>query len=464
MNFASPTYAVFLAGVVLLYWLLPWRRAQHLLLLAASYAFYMWWDARFASLLCISTGIDFIAGARIADAESDRVRRAWLACSLVANLGILGFFKYFHFFVDSLIAAAGAVGLSLHEPTLQIVLPVGISFFTFQSMSYTLDIYARHLRPTRSLVEFGLYVAFFPQLVAGPIVRARDYLPQLQTRRHPDPAAWHTGMERILAGLVKKVVIADTLAAFCDGVFNAPLMHTTAEAWIGLIAFYGQIYCDFAGYSDIAIGSARLLGFRFQENFDRPYMARSPQEFWRRWHISLSTWLRDYLYIPLGGNRYGVRVQYQALVLTMLLGGLWHGAAWHFVLWGVWHGAWLVAFHAAQRRPDRKPLPLWLSWAGTQLIVCLGWGFFRAPDATRLGELMGALLRQDANLPSGAACEALLLCAIVVAIESARPLWAKLALRPRLDAVVRPLMYVAGIYAVLVLGRFNAAAFIYFQF
>ncbi len=463
MNFATPTYAVFIAVVAVLYWLLPQRRAQHVLLLVASYVFYAWWDARFASLLLLSTAVDFVAGARVAATPDARERQRWLWLSLIANLGILGFFKYCNFFVDSVVSGTAMLGMALPRPTLEIVLPVGISFFTFQSMSYTFDIYYGRLRPTRDLVQFGLYVAFFPQLVAGPIVRAREFLPQLETRRVPDAARWQQGLERILAGLVKKVVIADSLAAFCDPVFAAPGLHSSVEAWIVLVAFYGQIYCDFSGYTDIAIGSARLLGFHFNENFDRPYLARTPQEFWRRWHISLSTWLRDYLYIPLGGNRAGVRRFRRNLMATMLLGGLWHGAAWHFVLWGAWHGLWLVVYHARRRATDPDGARRLLGWAGTQAMVCVSWAFFRAPDSERLWELGKTLLRQDFAV-SPAALEAVGLCALVVAAESARPLWGRLARRPMLDLVLRPAVYVTCIYAMLAFGRFDAQAFIYFQF
>lgn len=466
MSFASPTYAAFLFAVVVVYWLLPWRRAQHVLLLAASYTFYAWWDWRFAGLMVASTLVDYVAGAAIAGTENARRRRGWLWFSLAANLGILGFFKYCNFFIDSAITVAGVAGVTLPDPALQIVLPIGISFFTFQSMSYTLDIHAGRLKPVTDPLAFGLYVAFFPQLVAGPIVRARHFLPQLDTRRPADPAQWHRGLERILVGLVKKVVIADSLAGFCDPLFNAPAMYTSVDAWIGLMAFYGQIYCDFSGYSDIAIGSARLLGFEFHENFDRPYLARSPAEFWQRWHISLSTWLRDYLFYPLVFSRRGPRWVAISLLITLTLSGLWHGAAWHFVLWGAWHGVWFLVFEASRRRrraARRPPLPGWAGWLGTHLIVCLGFWLFRAPDSARLLAYAQGLLRQDFTV-SPAAVEALILCGVVVVAESVRPMWHRLARRPALDLALRPALYVAGIYAMLAFGPFDAQAFIYFQF
>ena len=464
MNFLSPTYGTYLVLLFVVYWALPWRRAQHALLLAASYMFYAYWDVRFASLLAVSTLIDYVAGAAIGATDDPRRRRWWVVLSLVTNLGMLGVFKYFHFFVDSFLTATATLGLHLEGPAIHVVLPVGISFFTFQSMSYTLDIHGGRLRPTHDPIAFALYVSFFPQLVAGPIVRAREFLPQLTQRRVADPAQWQRGLEQILVGLVKKGVIADSLAYFCDDFFANPGTYSTVDAVVGLVAFYGQIYCDFSGYTDIAIGSAALFGFSLPKNFDRPYLARSPQEFWRRWHISLSTWLRDYLYIPLGGNRHGPRRQQWNLLHTMLLGGLWHGAAWHFLWWGGWHGGLLCANHAHRQNPARRTIPVWVAWLGTQAAVCLGWALFRAPDTTRLTQLGATLLRQDFAWPTPAALGSLGLCALVVGSELARPVWPRLAQWPWLDLALRPLVYVACMYAVLFLRPFDSQVFIYFQF
>ncbi|MCS6771639.1 MAG: MBOAT family protein, partial [Kiritimatiellae bacterium] len=370
MLFHRPTFWIFFAAFCAAYYI--GRRSIRLrnaIVLAGSYVFYAGWDWRFLGLIVFSTALDYMAGLGIGRAKSPRARRAWLWASLVGNLGVLGFFKYWNFFRDNAAALLEAIGLPAAPFTLDVILPVGISFYTFQTLSYTLDVYAGRIEPTRDLLAFAAYVAFFPQLVAGPIERARSLLPQFLTVRTIRADTLLRGADLIVWGLFKKTVIADSLAPFVDAAFaleRAPLALTAAAT----IAFGFQIYADFSGYSDIARGLARALGFELTVNFDRPYTAATLREFWRRWHISLSTWLRDYLYIPLGGSRGSAARTLRNLMTTMLLGGLWHGAAWHFVLWGGWHGLGLVL---ERRFPRLAGRALTLGW------VFAGWFLFRVP-------------------------------------------------------------------------------------
>jgi alginate O-acetyltransferase complex protein AlgI len=386
MLFNSPEYFIFLAAVLLLYFVLR-RRWQNWMLIAASYLFYGFWDYRFLSLIVISTLVDYFSARVIYQSSSEIRRRFFLILSLAVNLGFLGFFKYFNFFVDSAERALSMIGLGVSTPVLYVILPVGISFYTFQTMAYTIDVYRGKMVPVKSLRDFALYVCYFPQLVAGPIERPQNLLPAIQARRVVTTEKLTGGAVLILIGLFRKVVIADGIGAQVDIIFSNPGGYTTPYLLMGLYLFALQIYCDFAGYSDIARGTSRLLGIELMRNFNQPYFAASITEFWRRWHISLSTWLRDYLYIPLGGNRGGVSKTYRNLMLTMLLGGLWHGAAWTFVIWGGLHGLYLIGqrfFH----RHERPPLPTsptewnWPRVGGVLLtfhLVLLTWVFFRAP-------------------------------------------------------------------------------------
>jgi alginate O-acetyltransferase complex protein AlgI len=372
MLFQSPLFVLFFAGVLALLLAVRGRRPRHVILLCASYTFYAAWDVRFLALLVLTTAVDWVAGARIQASDDPSRRRAWLVASLVSNLGVLGAFKYFGFFAESAADLAALFGVTLRPHTLEIVLPVGISFYTFQSMSYTLDVFRRRLAAEASFLRFALYVAFFPQLVAGPIVRARTFLPQLDRDAPPRARNLAPGLFCFAVGLFKKVVIADHMARLADPVFADPALWGWQALALGVLAYGVQIYCDFSGYSDMAIGSARILGYRLPRNFDRPYAARSPREFWRRWHISLSTWLRDYLYVSLGGNRGGELRTHANVMLTMLLGGLWHGASWTFVFWGFAHGAGISADRAlgGARRAA--------AWAGTLVFALLCWIPFRA--------------------------------------------------------------------------------------
>jgi alginate O-acetyltransferase complex protein AlgI len=378
MVFTELRFFVFFFVVLAIYWALRGNVARKVLLLVTSYLFYSAWDWRFASLLLVSTVIDHVAAHRL-DAESSVARkRRWLVLSLVANLGILGFFKYFNFFVESGVELLGWLRIPVDAPTLAIVLPLGISFYTFQSMSYSIDVYRGHASP-RPLLDFAVFVAFFPQLVAGPIVRASDFLPQLETARRWAAVAVRPALTIFLVGYIKKACVADNVAPIVDLYFAEPAAFDAAAAWLAVLLYAVQIYCDFSGYTDMAIGTARLLGYELCLNFDAPYFASSFTVFWRRWHISLSTWLRDYLYIPLGGNRGSTAATYRNLILTMLLGGLWHGAAWTFVVWGAIHGALLAIERALGLVPGRaRGFRRALGIVVTFWLVCVAWIFFRA--------------------------------------------------------------------------------------
>jgi alginate O-acetyltransferase complex protein AlgI len=393
MLFDTPIYILFLCIVVVAYWRLGFRN-QNRFLLAASYLFYGWWDWRFLLLMIGSTVIDYFIAIRISEAEEPRVRKSLLVLSLVVNFSILGFFKYFNFFAGSLGHVLTGVGIKASLPVLLIILPPGISFYTFQEVAYIVDVYSGKLPASRSFLDYGLFISLFPHLIAGPIQRPAHLLPQVQKPRH-----WHSdkafdGLLLIMEGLFRKCVIADNCALVANaafaGAFGRPSVIVTL---LGMYAFAWQIYGDFSGYSNIARGSAQLLGFHFMVNFRQPYFADSIQDFWRRWHVSLSTWLRDYLYIPLGGNRKGEANTYRNLLLTMLLGGLWHGANWTFVIWGGQHGASLAVERKLTR--DKPGIPSAVRKVLKQIfifhVVCISWIFFRAQSLGAAWEMLKGL-------------------------------------------------------------------------
>jgi len=379
MLFNTPQFFAFLAIVLILFYTVP-RGLRKYILLAASYFFYMSFIPKFILLLLSLTAIDYTAARWIAGTRSPRSRKAALVISLAANLGLLGFFKYYNFF-------AANIAQLFHKPAdafaLSIILPLGISFHTFQSMSYVIDVYRREQEPITNPIDYALFISFFPQLVAGPIVRAREFFGDLYHWKRPSSDDVLRGLLLLLLGLAKKMVMADQFAQIANSYFADVSKHPgMAPAWSAVIAFGIQIYFDFSGYTDMAIGMAKLLGFHFPVNFRRPYLASSVTDFWHRWHMSLSRWLRDYLYIPLGGNRNGQLQTYRNLMLTMLLGGLWHGASWNFVVWGGYHGALL----SLERLFRRKNAPEGVSWTAlypvqaviTFALVMVGWVFFRA--------------------------------------------------------------------------------------
>jgi alginate O-acetyltransferase complex protein AlgI len=387
MSFCSLDFVVFFAIVLAAYWALPWKRARVWLLLAASFYFYARWNPWLALLICVSTTLDYFLARGIDSSRSPRLRKGLLAINIVANLGLLCYFKYVNFFLDSLRQALTLAGAEASLPVLEIILPVGISFYTFEAINYMVDVYRGHTRAEKNLANFLLFILFFPHLVAGPIVRARDFLPQIHRHKHFSWIRAQVGVQYLIMGAVKKLAIADRLAQFGDPVFANPGSFGTYAVWVGVLAYAVQIYCDFSGYTDMAIGCAHLLGYRLAINFNMPYLSQNVSEFWRRWHISLSSWLRDYLFIPLGGSRGSNRRTSLNLMITMTLGGLWHGASWPFVAWGVLHGLYLVvhrAFRAAcQARPRLDALvQSWLAtpfrWSLTLSCVLVGWVFFRA--------------------------------------------------------------------------------------
>src|SRR5216110_2421742 len=397
MLFNSLTFVVFFAVVVSVYWSMRSWNARKYFLAVASYVFYGAWNPPFAALLFFTTAMDFWLGRRIATAKGRRSRRVWLVGSVGMNLSMLGFFKYGNFLLQNFQWLLGRIGIIYQPPHLDILLPVGISFYTFHSLSYTLDIYRGVLKPTKSLRDFTLAVSFFPQLVAGPIVRAADFLPQLAAPPQPRTGRFAWGLLLMTLGLFEKVVFADTLlASSADTVFAYGRSLQSLDAWTGVLEFSGQIFFDFAGYSTCAIGAALCLGFNLKDNFRFPYAAIGFSDFWRRWHISLSTFLRDYLYIPLGGNQVRPFRAALNLVIVMFLGGLWHGAAWTFVVWGLLHGSYLVIERVIRVLFENKSwaaVPLTRAVAGfaTYGAVCVAWVFFRASDFTIASRMLGGM-------------------------------------------------------------------------
>ncbi|MEW6322266.1 MAG: MBOAT family protein [Acidobacteriota bacterium] len=378
----------FLPAALLLYYALP-RRGRHVILTVLSYLFYGWANPLFVPLLLASTVVDYVCGLVMA-ARPERSRAA-LGVSIAANLSLLGFFKYFNFGVENLNALAAATGLDALrlDVAFTVTLPLGISFYTFQSMSYTWDVYRRRTPPIRDFVDFACYVSMFPQLVAGPIIRFSEVADQLRSRTHT-VTKFARGVAFFSVGLAKKVLLANPCGKIADVTFEAGTL-APLDAWYGVTAYAFQIYFDFSGYSDMAIGLGLMLGFVFPKNFDSPYLAQSMTDFWRRWHISLSTWLRDYLYVPLGGNRKGPIRTYVNLIIVMVLGGLWHGASWNFLVWGALHGTVLAAERAMGKTAPYAALPPALRVAATFVIVLGTWVFFRAPDLPSAVRYLGAM-------------------------------------------------------------------------
>ncbi|HEX2295895.1 MAG TPA: MBOAT family O-acyltransferase [Actinomycetota bacterium] len=466
--FNSLEFALFLPVVLGLYWLLP-LRGQNVLLLLASYVFYGAWDARFLSLIFISTLVDFVVGKKLGTVSDDRRRRTWFLASVVCQLGMLAFFKYFGFFVDSAVRLVSWVGLDVHPPLFEVLLPVGISFYTFQTMSYIFDVYRRRIEPTSDFVTFATFVAYFPQLVAGPIERARNLLPQIEDeRRRPDGDAVRSGLLLMLVGLFKKVAVADAVAPFVADAFSGDAGR--GMLLLGMLAFSLQIYGDFAGYTDIARGASRLFGIELMRNFRQPYLARSITEFWRTWHISLSAWLHDYLYVPLGGNKRGRLATYRNLVLTMLLGGLWHGANWTFVVWGGLHGLLLAGHRLLGGYVPRDKLSP-LRWRDAPAIlltfasVTVLWIFFRADSmGAALDYLGGLATRPWGVVDFDAAVIVLFSAAAVLLLDLAQRLTDDDVVILRWPAAVRGASVALLVVAIAVWTGGTAQPFIYFQF
>ena len=473
MLFNSLTFVVFFAIVVTAYWSIQSWTARKNLLVVASYIFYGAWNPPFAALLFTTTAMDFWLGRQIARAQNARSRRAWLVASLCMNLSMLGFFKYGNFLLQNFQWLLARAGVVYQPPHLDILLPVGISFYTFHSLSYTLDIYRGVLQPTKSLRDFVLAVSFFPQLVAGPIVRAGDFLPQLVRPQPLRVGQFLWGLALMTLGLFEKIVLADTLLSeSADRVFSYAGPLVALDSWAGVLAFAGQIFFDFAGYSICAIGAALTLGFHLKDNFRFPYAAIGFSDFWRRWHISLSTFLRDYLYIPLGGNQVRPFRAAVNLVIVMFLGGLWHGAAWTFVVWGLLHGSYLVIERVCRALFENK------SWASTRPVrvavgfatygaVCVAWVFFRASDFTVASRMLAGMFGRHGHGDAILTTRELLQIGIVTAGMIALH-WAMrddafetvvLRLPPWAITAIGTVMVCA-----IILTQGSSNAFIYFQF
>jgi len=473
MLFNSRTFLAFFAIVFPVYLLLRGRRrAQNAWLLAASLVFYGFWDYRFLALLALSSGVDFVTAQKIHDSADPRRKKAYLVVSLVMNLAVLGFFKYANFFADSAIAMLALTGVKAPPFALSIALPVGISFYTFQAMSYCIDVYRGDLEPTRSPLDYALFIAFFPHLVAGPIQRPVVLLPQMSRDRRIEWSEVNAGLCLIVGGYLKKVVIGDTMALVANPIFDHWRDHRGLDVVLAALAFTFQIYADFSGYSDIARGLSKLMGFELLLNFRLPYFAINPTDFWLRWHVSLSTWLRDYLYIPLGGNRGSKAKTYRNRFLTMLLGGLWHGAAWNFVLWGAYHGLLLVLYRLLDRDPEHED-----PWSGRYArprvlakmalmfaFTVVGWVLFRAKSAAQafgmLARMGVATSASTAATAATLACFVLPLVAFQVAQYRANDLLVLTRARPWMVGAAYGVM----LAVIAVFGVRESVEFIYFQF
>jgi alginate O-acetyltransferase complex protein AlgI len=471
MLFDTYQFATFFVILLPIYWMLP-HKPQNVVLLAASYYFYACWDARFLTLLVLSTAMDYVCGLAVDRIEDPRRRKLFVALSMALNLGMLGYFKYYNFFSESLQGALARAGWNVPLWHLKIVLPIGISFYTFQSMSYVIDVYRRHIKPTRNFIEFAAFVSFFPHLVAGPIMRPTSLLPQVEKPRRLNLEQFYQGAYLIFWGLTKKVVFADNLATRVDDLFGR---WQTLDGGLTLLAIYAfafQIYCDFSGYTDAARGIAKCMGFELALNFNLPYFATSPRDFWSRWHISLSTWLRDYLYITLGGSRGGTLLTYRNLMLTMVIGGLWHGAAWTFVLWGFYQGLILVMHRLSQPWLDRvKPSDAVdrACWTGLRIfvtfhLVCFGWLLFRAKSMEQIAGMLSAIVNRPALPASFELLPVALVIIPLLIIQVIQYLSDDLNIIWRTPWYVRSVFYTACFYAFVLAGNFGGSQFIYFQF
>ena len=467
MLFHSVKFLQLFALTFAVYWLLRNQRARMVALLLASIYFYARWNPWLVFLVIGTALFDYWIAIRIEESRDPRTRRALLVASLCVTLGLLAFWKYTNFAVATLWPVLAALGAAGAAPVFDIVLPLGISFYTFETVSYVVDVYRGRLRAERKLLDYALFLLFFPHLIAGPIVRPADFLPQLRVLQRWDWTRLELGARLFVLGFIKKAVIADQLARLVDPVYAEPAAYSSGALWAATLAYTLQIYCDFSGYTDMALGCAHAFGLRLPQNFDLPYFSLNIAEFWRRWHMTLSSWLRDYLYIPLGGNRGGSAATYRNLLLTMLLGGLWHGAAWTFVAWGAYHGM-LLALHRALPWPRWLGLPALapLRVAFTFLCVMLGWVLFRARSLGDAGVVLGRLFAPSPGLELAPATVGAL--AGVVAIVFAAHLAARFA---DVEALARrgPAPLAAGALALAILvaqllAPEGGGAFIYFQF
>ncbi|MGH1364545.1 MAG: MBOAT family O-acyltransferase [Calditrichia bacterium] len=469
MLFNSIDFAIFLPIVFILYWFATNKnlKLQNVLIVAASYLFYGWWDWRFLSLILFSTIIDYTVGLKLKTEENPGKRKFLLWTSILVNLGFLGFFKYYNFFLDSFINAFSLFGTEIQANSLNIILPVGISFYTFQTLSYSIDVYKRKLEPTKDFIAFAAFVSFFPQLVAGPIERAKNLLPQFYVKRTFAYNLFSGGVKLIIVGFFMKLVVADRAAIYVDAVYNNVNNHAGLSFIAATVLFAFQIYGDFAGYSLIAIGTARLFGFKLMTNFNRPYFATSIGDFWKRWHISLSTWFRDYLYIPLGGNRVVYPRWLFNIFITFLVSGLWHGANWTFVIWGALNGFYLIIEAVLIKNAKKNIVNVFTTF----VLICFSWIFFRANNVNEAFYIVKTILTNPGRLyiPSGPDVVVPVYAAIAITLlfftEIKKEYFNNaFTLGENRYAIVRWAFYSGIIFMILYMGVFNSSQFIYFQF
>ena len=478
MLFNSIDFAIFLPIVFLLYWFVLHKhlKLQNTLIVLASYVFYGWWDYRFLALILFSTLVDYPIGILLQKSELEKQRKALLWVSICVNIGLLGFFKYYNFFVDNFVQAFSFFGQEIQPNTLNIILPVGISFYTFQTLSYTIDVYRKQLEPTKDFVAFAAFVSFFPQLVAGPIERASNLLPQFYVKRQFNSEKAIDGLRQIVWGLFKKVVIADNCAQFANDIFNNYTHYSSTTLLLGALYFAFQIYGDFSGYSDIAIGTSKLFGFNLKINFATPYFSRDIAEFWRRWHISLSTWFRDYVYIPLGGSRGSKGNQIRNVFIIFIVSGFWHGANWTFIVWGALNACYFLPLLLRNKNrahtnvvAQNKSIPSLkevLQMSVTFGLTLLAWVFFRAENVEVAFKYINRMFEFSIRLNDRLdleryTFEILPLILILIVIE-----WFSRQKEHPIKNIKFPILFTIGILLLIfVFGSFsNIQEFIYFQF
>lgn len=467
MLFHTTPFLIFFAIVFPVYWAIRQHRFRMLWLLLASCVFYMSWNPWLILLILLSASVDYVAARAMERVNTQRSKKLLMIGSITFNLLLLGFFKYCNFFLDNAFQVLSWFNVEAHRPALEIILPLGISFYTFETISYIVDVYQGKIKAVQNPLDYALYIMFFPHLIAGPIVRPKDFLPQVQRPKRWDHERFYLGCRMFLSGFFKKAILADQLAPFVDAVFQSPGEYSSSSVWLAVLGYTMQIYLDFSGYSDMGIGLAHMFGFKLGINFNYPYFADSATDFWRRWHISLSTWLRDYLYVPLGGNRGSTWFTYRNLILVMLLGGLWHGASWTFVAWGLYHGILLVLHRAIPWPRWTKQPSLQIVWVlGTFLLVCIGWVFFRAQTFVDAGVILQHLLVPiSGRILEPVAVASILLCMLAVFIEHGlfdtlrMVRWERRLSAPLMGAALAGILMLACVFF-----PGSNKAFIYFQF
>lgn len=485
MTFTTITFFLFLLLVFTVHWRMKTRLGQNLTLLISSYLFYSWWDYRFCVLMLVSSVVDYCVGRLLAGSTNVHRRKCLLLVSIITNIGFLGFFKYCNFFIENLASLTNAMGLEVNLRTLSIILPVGISFYTFQTLAYTIDIYRNKIKPERSIIDYLTFISFFPQLVAGPIERSKNLLPQFKVPREFSYDQGKLGSKMILWGAFKKMVIADNLAIVVDRTYGSVSDCSGGLLVLATVFFAFQIYCDFSGYSDIAIGTAKLFRINLMQNFNFPYFSKNISEFWRRWHISLSTWFRDYVYIPLGGSHKGKFRQCVNVLATFMISGFWHGASWNFVLWGLVNGVAVIPvilLEGKKRRtnpampPGEEGIFPSLSYvfkvAVTMSIICFSWIFFRAADISESFAIISRIAGGIADWKSisifghtlAGQSKYISLCVLLIAAEWLTRSQNNPFLCLKVPRIVRLAMYSAIVWIIVVFGAISSGQFIYFQF